>query len=753
MVSNESGGKGPSTSELRRYRRYPAQLAVDISLSSWNEVVPMTTDNISRGGLFVRCESKVEIGTPVEITFELPDETALKVSGKIVHAIEADRSKPGKLAAGFGVRFDEKHETDLVLLEAIAASNSGGGKDTYELDETFLSLPAMLRGLDKGISEATSAHRLLGVKKPAAQAVKRGEKKAPAGAAATGSDGGLAKVPSFELTASIEADLKAFIGHESAPAIDVSGDDEARFDSTTAETKDHRILGLGASGPGAPRELTLDTDGEAAIESDRPAAAPPPPPLPDDEGQPLEVDVDMSGDTDAGLRAVAVEDARLEPALRRDSVEVELDEGELEDLPESMDREEALGRIAETKQAADGEQMGTFHPPSVPRKTPLMDPKAAIFGIDFGTSYTSIALITDERLTVLHDEEGQTLLPSVVCYPDKGAPRVGWPAREAMLKNPTTTFTSPKRLLGRRYDEPSIQPYLGSSAVRTKAGPGGEVIAEIFGEPIAIPQVCSEIFRRIAQIGEHASGIPVKRVVIAAPVGYISERKALRRAAQMAGLEVLGLLSEPNAAAIAYGLGRRNETALVYDFGGGTFDCTVIRIKDNEFEVLGTEGDAWLGGDDFDLALATYAAEQFEKQRKVDLRKRQVEWQHLMFLAERAKRKLSFEQQVKLLAKGILLSIKGPIDLDVDLDRSLFQRVCGELVERSLAVVDGCLTLTGTHREDIDQIVMTGGVSRIPLVRQSVQAFFDRDVRLTVDPEQAVVVGCSIFGRYLSLAQ
>jgi actin-like ATPase involved in cell morphogenesis len=376
-----------------------------------------------------------------------------------------------------------------------------------------------------------------------------------------------------------------------------------------------------------------------------------------------------------------------------------------------------------------------------------------IFGIDFGTTFTSIAVVEGNRVRVLQDAEGHHLLPSVVCYPESGTPLCGWPAKEKIATLPSTTFTSPKRLVGRLFRDPNLDSILGSSPVRYSEGPGGQILADVYGQTLALSQVCAEIFRRAATIGEQATGTRVERVVLSAPVGFGAERAAIKRAAELAGLQVVGMVDEPVAAAMAFGLGLQpGERVAVYDFGGGTFDFTLLGIKaTGGFEILGEAGDPWLGGDDFDLAIANYAANQFWREHKLDLRERRVEWQRLLFLCERAKRKLATEQQHQLLARAIVLSLRGPIDLSVPLDRPLLSRLCGELVERSLAAVESCLAVSEVPRDAIDHLVLTGGTSRMPLVREQVAEFFQREVTLLHDPEVAIVSGNALYGRFLGL--
>ena len=378
----------------------------------------------------------------------------------------------------------------------------------------------------------------------------------------------------------------------------------------------------------------------------------------------------------------------------------------------------------------------------------------AIFGIDLGTSYCSIAVLARGRMCVLEDDEGNALFPSIVCYPESGAPLTGWPAREKLVTHPSTTVTSPKRLLGRKFADRQLEPYLAALAVRTREGPGGQVLADIYGEPVAIPQVCAEIFRSLAAVAEARTGRRPERVVLSAPVGYGEEKQAIQRAAELAGLKVLAVIEEPMAAALAYGLGRQLEHKVaVYDFGGGTFDFTILDIHGSRFDVLGMAGDAWLGGDDFDLEMAEHIANAFWRRTKVDLRHRLVEWQRLRFLCEAAKRKLTTLDRAEILARGIAISVRGPIDLKITVTRETFERLCAKLVHRSLATVAECLEKAGVAPTAVDRVVMIGGVSRIPLVIDKVRAYFQRDIHFTVNPEQAIVAGNAIYGAMLARAK
>lgn len=375
---------------------------------------------------------------------------------------------------------------------------------------------------------------------------------------------------------------------------------------------------------------------------------------------------------------------------------------------------------------------------------------SAVFGIDFGTTFTSVALVNEERLTLLRDAQDQTMFPSIVCYPKQGEATVGWSARQQGVMHPASTFSSPKRLIGRRYDDRHLEPVLAASAVPTRAGPNGMVVADVHGDTLAMPQVCAEVFKHAADLGVGVTGEPIRRVVLSVPVEYQQERAAIRRAAEMAGLQVAGMIEEPIAAAIGYGFNQQAGLVAVYDFGGGTFDCTLLEVRDGRFRVLAKAGDAWLGGDDFDLALAEHAGRAFWRQVQVDLQQRRVEWHRVVVACEAAKRRLSEQPEAELFLKDLVLTSGGPVDLRMKLDRRLLAQICGPHVDRSIDKMGECLERAGVAPQDVGHIAMTGGVCRMPLVRERVERYFGRQVPSAVDPEHAVVMGNAIYGRFLA---
>jgi molecular chaperone DnaK len=382
--------------------------------------------------------------------------------------------------------------------------------------------------------------------------------------------------------------------------------------------------------------------------------------------------------------------------------------------------------------------------PAAPRRPsaqPLRAPAPAV-GLDFGTSYTRIAIHTADGVRLLDDDEGRPMMPSLVSYPDEGGCVVGWAAREYLVNEPQRTIASAKRLLGRSLDHHEIQGLLASAAYRTERGPGDQVIFQIGSQQLAVPQVCAAMIRQALQIAEKRLGARVRKAVLSVPVTFGPEQQAaLRRAAMLAGVEVVGLIEEPVAGALAYGFGRgTNDVVAVYDFGGGTFDFTLLDVSQDVFRVLASRGDAWLGGDDFDLLVAQWAADQFWRQTKVELRQRVVEWQRLLLAAEAAKVRLTTAEATVVEAPEIYRRT----DLRIPIDRAVLRELCKDLVDRSLQVCQEALQAAGLDPGNVGQVVLTGGTTHIPLVRDGVSAFFERELQTLVRPDVAVAEGAAI---------
>lgn len=382
--------------------------------------------------------------------------------------------------------------------------------------------------------------------------------------------------------------------------------------------------------------------------------------------------------------------------------------------------------------------------PKAPRPVPRADDP--VVGIDLGTTYTSIAAVVGKKVTMLPWDGGAKSVPTVVSFPEAMKVMVGAGARDRLATDPQHTVASPKRLLGRKYEDREIQGFLGQAPYRTLSGPDGSVVVEIWGQQYAVTQLCSYMLEEARRTAEHELATAVRRCVLTVPVSFDEARvKILRRAAEMAQLEVVALIDEPSAAALA----NRFDPGFgglvgVYDFGGGTFDFSVVDVSGGDFQVMATAGDTWLGGDDFDSVLAEAAANQFWRMHKVDLRKQAVEWQKLVFACERAKRGLSLEDTSAIVVPEVLRTADGLVDLNISIDRATFERACSPIVERSLATCDEALALLGMAPSELSTVYLSGGTTYIPTVRQALADHFGVPVRTGVPPEHAVCLGAAI---------
>ncbi|MCC6750162.1 MAG: Hsp70 family protein [Deltaproteobacteria bacterium] len=388
-------------------------------------------------------------------------------------------------------------------------------------------------------------------------------------------------------------------------------------------------------------------------------------------------------------------------------------------------------------------------PAYVPRPVPEARPMPVV-GIDFGTSYSSVAVLR-AGLEVIPDEGGELLTPSVVSFPAPGVVLVGTEARRRIGGEAQWTIPSPKRLLGRAYKDPQTGTLLGSLALRTFAGTDKLIRFEAHGEIYSVVDVCAMVLARLKQRASRFLGAEVHKAVFTVPVAYgLLQRSALEQAARQAGLQPVALLTEPSAALLAHGFRGRQGIVAIYDFGGGTFDFSLVEVTDTAFRVLCAGGDPWLGGDDFDQAIANHLADRFWKDSGVDLRQRAVEWQALVFACEAAKRVLSSKSSARITVDNLLHTSQGTKGLSYSVSRRELEKLTAPLIERSMAVVDRVLSQVGMQRSRVDQVVMTGGTSLVPAIRDAVGRYFDRKPTLG-DADLAVVRGAAIRAAELGL--
>jgi molecular chaperone DnaK len=334
----------------------------------------------------------------------------------------------------------------------------------------------------------------------------------------------------------------------------------------------------------------------------------------------------------------------------------------------------------------------------------------------------------------------------VVAFPQEGGILVGRAARERLVLDPYNTVYSAKRLIGRRMDDPDTRIAVAGFPYQVAEGPNGHPVVEIRGERVSIPEIAAYVLRSMKKIAEARLGQPIDKAVITVPANFSdAQRESTRIAGRIAGLDVIRIINEPTAAALAYGYGRGlSKLVSVYDFGGGTFDFTLLELRDRVYRVISTAGDMFLGGDDFDEALATAVANSFWKQTGIELRKDVVEWQRLLFACEAVKRELSERGAADLSLPRVAHTAKGALDLSASVSRELFNSLSIDLVRRSFAVCDRVFHDATLKPEDVEEVIMVGGTTYVPLVRASAEQYFGRPVTVTVPPETAVALGAAI---------
>ena len=367
-------------------------------------------------------------------------------------------------------------------------------------------------------------------------------------------------------------------------------------------------------------------------------------------------------------------------------------------------------------------------------------------GIDLGTSYSSVGVVQQGVPVVLPDAEGRISTPSVVSFPRDSGVVVGWEARKRLITDPFHTVYSAKRLIGRRMDDPDTRLAVTSFPYNVVEGPNGHPVVEFHGQHISVPEISAYVLRTMKKIAEARLQATVDKAVITVPANFNdSQRESTRIAGRIAGLDVIRIINEPTAAALAYAYGRGMDKVIaVYDFGGGSFDFTILELRSNLFRVLATAGDIFLGGDDFDEAMANAVANSFWKQTGIELRNDVVEWQRLLFAAEAVKCGLSDKQEAMLKVARVAHTAKGSLDLSANVTRDLFNSLVMDLVRRSFAVCDRTFADAKLRPGDVDEVILCGGTTYIPLVRASVRQYFGKEPRLDLNPLTAVAMGAAI---------
>jgi molecular chaperone DnaK len=380
-----------------------------------------------------------------------------------------------------------------------------------------------------------------------------------------------------------------------------------------------------------------------------------------------------------------------------------------------------------------------------------------IIGIDLGTTNSCVAVLEGDAPKVIENAEGARTTPSVIAYADDGEILAGQSAKRQAVTNPENTIYAVKRLIGRRFDDKVVQKDIDMVPYKIVKADNGDAWVEVKGESKAAPQVSAEILKKMKKTAEDYLGETISEAVITVPAYFNdSQRQATKDAGRIAGLDVKRIINEPTAAALAYGIDKTEGDSViaVYDLGGGTFDISIIEIADvdgeKQFEVLATNGDTFLGGEDFDLRLIEYLSAEFKADSGVDLAGDPLAMQRLKEAAEKAKIELSSSSQTEVNLPYITADASGPKHLVVKLTRAKLESLVEDLVERSLTPLKVALKDAGMSASEIDEVILVGGQTRMPLVQEKVTEFFGKEPRKDVNPDEAVAVGASLQGAVLA---
>jgi molecular chaperone DnaK len=374
-----------------------------------------------------------------------------------------------------------------------------------------------------------------------------------------------------------------------------------------------------------------------------------------------------------------------------------------------------------------------------------------IIGIDLGTTNSCVAIMDGKQPKVIENAEGARTTPSVVAIQDDGERLVGQPAKRQAVTNPSNTFFAIKRLIGRKWDDPMVEKDKGMVPYEIVKGPNGDAWVRAHGKDYSPQQISAFILQKLKQDAEAHLGEKVEKAVITVPAYFNdAQRQATKDAGKIAGLEVLRIINEPTAAALAYGLEKNEGKKIaVYDLGGGTFDISILEIGDGVFEVKATNGDTFLGGEDFDLRLVDYLADEFKKEQGTDLRKDKLALQRLKEEAEKAKKELSTVAQYEVNLPFISMNKEGPLHLNIKVTRAKLEALVEDLITKTIGPCDQALKDAGMKKTDIDEVVLVGGMTRMPKVVDTVKEFFGREPHKGVNPDEVVALGAAIQGGVL----
>ncbi len=375
-----------------------------------------------------------------------------------------------------------------------------------------------------------------------------------------------------------------------------------------------------------------------------------------------------------------------------------------------------------------------------------------VIGIDLGTTNSCVAIMEGKDVRVIENSEGARTTPSMVAFSDNGERLVGQSAKRQAVTNPNNTLYAIKRLIGRRYDDPTAQKDKGMVPYAIVRGDNGDAWVEVKNEKYSPSQISAFILGKMKETAEAYLGEPVKQAVITVPAYFNdSQRQATKDAGRIAGLDVLRIINEPTAAALAYGMDKKaSGTIAVYDLGGGTFDISILEIGDGVFEVKSTNGDTFLGGEDFDARVIDYLAEEFRKEQGIDLRRDKLALQRLKEAAEKAKIELSSSKETEINLPFITADQSGPKHLVMKLTRAKLESLVDDLVNRTLDPCRAALKDAGVSAGEISEVILVGGMTRMPKVIDTVKSFFGKEPARNVNPDEVVAIGAAVQGAVLS---
>ena len=374
-----------------------------------------------------------------------------------------------------------------------------------------------------------------------------------------------------------------------------------------------------------------------------------------------------------------------------------------------------------------------------------------IIGIDLGTTNSCVAVMDGGDAKVIENSEGARTTPSVVAFTEGGERLIGMTARRQAVTNPDFTFYAIKRLIGRTFDDPTAQKDKELSPFEIVKGPNGDAWVKGRDKDYAPQEISAFVLTKMKETAEAYLGAEVTQAVITVPAYFNdAQRQATKDAGKIAGLEVLRIINEPTAAALAYGLDKgENKTIAVYDLGGGTFDVSLLEIGDGVFEVLSTNGDTFLGGEDFDLRIVDFLADEFKKEQGIDLKADKLALQRLKEEAEKAKKELSSASQYEVNLPFITADASGPKHLNIKLTRAKFESLVEDLIKRTIEPCKKALADAGKSSSNIDDVVLVGGMTRMPAVQEAVKGFFGKEPHKGVNPDEVVALGAAIQGGVL----